>query len=498
MVVGALLTAAVAAAPVLRKEVTSLPGLAGDLPSKMYTGFLPAGTPPSGNGTMYFHYWLQEAEVNASTAPVMVWYNGGPGASSLFGMLTELGPLLLNEGSMGAEYNRTGVPQLQRNDFAWTKYASVVAIDSPPPVGFSFCSEAGQTGGGGSCGDWTDELVAEANRKALGAFFADAFPEFEGRDFYIAGESYAGVYVPLLTDQFMRNPLPASGPKFRGIAVGDGCTGKEGICGLEVKQLYYLAAFLHGHGQTPEAQWEKLRSACPNGAESAVRPACLARCGEVIASGGGWYQYDLYDDCPYSHGFAAPRRRAVGSKVSPVAGVGVTPCPGDAMQLWLERADVRAALGLAPGANFFNVDGSWPQYKSTVGTVLPIYKKAVDAGLRVMIYNGDTDPAINSMLAQDVHFAALKEEGVRETAAWRAWTLDGVKRMGGFVTEFAGGSLWFTTIRGAGHMVPEIKPAAAAVMISSFLAAESLPRWRPLAPPPMAPWLREMLNATRV
>jgi hypothetical protein len=38
--------------PPSKTEVASLPGWEGELPSKMFTGFIDAGTPPSGKGTM--------------------------------------------------------------------------------------------------------------------------------------------------------------------------------------------------------------------------------------------------------------------------------------------------------------------------------------------------------------------------------------------------------------------------------------------------------------
>ncbi len=53
---------------------------------------------------------------------------------------------------------------------------------------------------------------------------------------------------------------------------------------------------------------------------------------------------------------------------------------------------------------------------------------------------------------------------------WAPWTLDGCLRMGGYVTQYAG-DLSFITVRGSGHMVPQYKPAAAAVMMSRWLDA---------------------------
>jgi Serine carboxypeptidase len=60
----------------------------------------------------------------------------------------------------------------------------------------------------------------------------------------------------------------------------------------------------------------------------------------------------------------------------------------------------------------------------------------------------DTDPAINSFAAQNW----TSHLGFNETQSWRPWTIDGCRRMGGYVTRYQG-NFDFLTIRGAGHMV---------------------------------------------
>ena len=78
---------------------------------------------------------------------------------------------------------------------------------------------------------------------------------------------------------------------------------------------------------------------------------------------------------------------------------------------------------------------------------MPFYKELAESSdLRVLVYNGDTDPGINSLVSQNWTVSL----GLEETEAWRPWTLDGKSRMGGYVTRYAGG-LDFLTIRGSGH-----------------------------------------------
>lgn len=70
--------------------VATLPGY-GTPPAPQWSGFLPGD-----QGGVMLHYWFASAEVtDPGSAPVVLWLNGGPGSSSILGMLQEHGPLLV-------------------------------------------------------------------------------------------------------------------------------------------------------------------------------------------------------------------------------------------------------------------------------------------------------------------------------------------------------------------------------------------------------------------
>jgi carboxypeptidase C (cathepsin A) len=183
-------------------EVKSLPGWSGNLPSRTWSGHLNAGHDVQNgqNYTMLHWYMFVEAEVaNPADAPVILFSNGGPGASSAFGMFTEFGPLQLSTESL--DYDP---PRLTYNPYSWTQLANILIINGPPPVGYSYCLPAGPSGDGFSCGSWNDTRTAIQNVNFINNFY-EGFPEYKKNPLYIVGESYAGVYcgqiVSMLLEQ---------------------------------------------------------------------------------------------------------------------------------------------------------------------------------------------------------------------------------------------------------------------------------------------------------
>lgn len=75
--------------------------------------------------------------------------------------------------------------------------------------------------------------------------------------------------------------------------------------------------------------------------------------------------------------------------------------------------------------------------------------------------------------------------GFTEIEEWRPWTVDGCRRMGGYVQRYEG-MFDFLTIRGAGHMVPTYKGEATLTFLKAWIEGKDYPRYDPQCKRPVS------------
>ena len=122
----------------------------------------------------HFFFWFFESRNEPSKDPIILWLNGGPGCSSLTGLFFELGP-----SSIGPDLRPI------HNPYSWNKNASVIFLDQPVNVGYSYSSNS-----------ISNTVSAGKDVYAFLELFFQKFPQFLQNEFHIAGESYAGHYIP--------------------------------------------------------------------------------------------------------------------------------------------------------------------------------------------------------------------------------------------------------------------------------------------------------------
>ena len=532
----------------LADQIHVLPGWTKTIPSRMFSGYVDAGTSEE-NGThytMHEHYFFVESEGDPMRDPLIIWTNGGPGASSMFGLFVELGPFYLSGDSFFTPYaEETGIPELFRNEHSWSKLANLLIINSPPPIGYSYCDPVGPTGDGYSCGTWNDTKTAYHNRIYLESFF-ERFPKFKNSDIYVIGESYAGVYVPTLVREILdqtedSDNAAMDGQKWmiknslKGFAVGDACMGTKNVCGKDGPGPLLNLEFMRGHGQFSEKLYRDVFKKCSmedligfregdgnnfdyfNG--GITDKTCLDHLKKIENATGPYYIYHLYDACWYQNDLEPPHNSLTqkrdyfssvppfhnkvaedskkpdkltatrgarhGQRTTPVSSTGKLslsgavndyPCGGNAAFFeWVMKPQVKQALHVEHGAIFFSGDnGVGFTYNTTEPDLMPFYYRVVtETDLRVLVYNGDADPAINSFTAQNW----TSHLGVEEIEPWRPWTIDGKEYIGGYVTRYEN-KFDFLSIRAAGHMVPQYKPKVTFEFLERWLNNEPWKEWR--------------------
>ncbi|XP_075033800.1 lysosomal protective protein [Mixophyes fleayi] len=445
-------------------EITYLPGLRKQPSFSQFSGYLDV---PGGK---HLHYWFVESQKNPSSSPLVLWLNGGPGCSSLDGLLTEHGPFLIQPDGVSLEYNT----------YSWNMIANVLYLEAPAGVGFSYSDDKNyQT---------NDTDVAYNNYMALKKFY-QLFPEYAANELYITGESYGGVYVPSLAVEVSKD----SSINLKGIAVGNGLSSYE----TNDNSLVFFAYY---HGILGSGLWTELQKFCCQGGKCQFYNSKDTNCSLLVQEAmhdiysTGLNIYNLYEACAggapgevrdkgdhialYYPGLISPKMHMhFNKKLVLLSDVQKPikldpPCVNStASSTYLNNLFVRKALHISPEVNKWEVCSFdvYRYYGRIYETMKDHYMKLLATlKYRILVYNGDVDMACN-FLGDEWFVDSLQQKLQVQRRPW-LYTDGDQQQIGGFVKEFT--NLTFLTIKGAGHMVPTDKPSSAFIVFSRYIKNE--------------------------
>ncbi|KAE9379291.1 hypothetical protein N431DRAFT_434295 [Stipitochalara longipes BDJ] len=400
---------------------------------KQYSGYL-----DDEENDKHLFYWFFESRNDPKNDPVILWLNGGPGCSSLTGLFLELGPSSIDSKL-----------KLHDNPYSWNANASVIFLDQPVNVGYSYSGSS-----------VSNTIAAGKDVYALLTLFFKQFPEYAKQDFHIAGESYAGHYIPVFTSEILSHKK--RNINLKSVLIGNGLT--DGYT-----QYEHYRPMACGKGGYPAVLDEGECQAMDN-----ALPRCQSLIQNCYDSESVWSCVPASIYC--NNAFIGPYQRT-GQNVYDIRGK----CEDSSnlcysalgyISEYLNKKEVQQELGAEVSSydscNFdinrnFLFQGDWMQpFHRLVPGILE--------QIPVLIYAGDADFICN-WLGNQAWTEALEWPGQKDfnKASIKDIKLDNGDKYGKIKSS---GNFTFLQIFGAGHMVPMDQPEASLDFLNRWVGGE--------------------------
>ncbi|KAI9726419.1 MAG: hypothetical protein M1828_001241 [Chrysothrix sp. TS-e1954] len=401
---------------------------------KQYSGYL-----DDEEEDKHLFYWFFESRNDPKNDPVVLWLNGGPGCSSLTGLFMELGPSAINKHV-----------DIKFNPYSWNSNASVIFLDQPVNVGYSYSGSS-----------VSNTVAAGKDVYALMTLFFKQFPEYAQQAFHIAGESYAGHYIPVFASEILSHKN--RNINLQSVLIGNGLT--DGLT-----QYGYYRPMACGDGGWPAVLDEGECQSMDN-----ALPRCQSLIQSCYDSESSWSCVPASIYC--NNALLGPYQRT-GQNVYDVRGKcedSSNLCYSELgwISKYLNEPKVMKALGAEVSSydscNFdinrnFLFAGDWMK---------PFHRLVPDLleQLPVLIYAGDADFICN-WLGNLAWTEALEWPGQKEykKAKMTPLTLlDSDKETGAVKSS---GNFTFARLHAGGHMIPYDQPEASLDMFNRWLGGE--------------------------
>uniref|UniRef100_A0A8C5NW77 Probable serine carboxypeptidase CPVL n=1 Tax=Jaculus jaculus TaxID=51337 RepID=A0A8C5NW77_JACJA len=410
------------------RQKLSLVGPFPGLNVKSYAGYITVNK--FYNSNLFF--WFFPAKIQPEEAPVVLWLQGGPGGSSMFGLFVEHGPYVVTS-------NMT----VHDREFPWTTTLSMLYIDNPVGTGFSFTdSHKGYA--------VSEDDVAKDLYSALIQFF-QLFPEYANNDFYASGESYAGKYVPAIAHYIHSlNPVREFKIHLKGVALGDAYSDPESIVGG-------YAAFLYQIGLLDEKQKKYFQQQCDE-------------CIKHIKKENWLKAFEILDQL--LDGDLTSNPSFFQNVTGCASYYNLLQCMELEDQSYYEKflslPEVRQAIHV--GNQNFSDGTDVEKYlrEDTMQSARPWLTEIMN-NYKVLLYNGQLDIIVaaslteRSLMAMD--WKASQEFSMVERKVWKIFKSD--SDVAGYVRQV--GDFHQVIVRGGGHILPYDQPFRSFDMINRFI-----------------------------
>lgn len=379
----------------------------------------------------HLFFWYFPAQTNADKAPVLLWLQGGPGATSMFGLFGEHGP-----------FEPKSKHGLKLRKYSWNLNHNMIYIDNPVGTGYSLTKN----------GYAKNETKVGADLyEALLQFF-QMFPKLQQNEFFVSGESYAGKYVPAISYTIHKNnPSAAQKINFAGMAIGNGLSDPEHQ--FKYGEYLYQLGIIDGAGrklfQDAEAQ-----------AVSFIQKKEWLSAFQVFNR---MLDADLNQTSIFTNmtGFTNYYNFLVANDTNPKMAY---------MGKFIQNVETRKAIHV--GDSPFNGLGQDVEINLVEDIMQSVAPWVIEllSHYPVLIYNGQLDIIVAYPLTvnylNNLKFSAADEY---KTAKRYVWRVDG--EVAGFAKH--AGNLTEVLVRNAGHMVPTDQPKWAFDLITRFTHRKS-------------------------
>ncbi|KAK2766046.1 hypothetical protein FQN54_007561 [Arachnomyces sp. PD_36] len=444
-------------------------------------------------------FWFFESREDPENAPLSIWMNGGPGSSSMIGLLQENGPCIINDDSNSTELN----------PWSWNNKVNMLYIDQPNQVGFSYDTPTNgtfdQASGLLSLTDFPDGVPEQNNTFYVGTFpsqnpeyaanntmnaarsmwhFAQVwfqeFPGYKPEDDRISiwTESYGGRYGPAFTSYFQeQNEKIANGTSddeadsyyihLDTLGIINGCIDLQAQS-LSYPQFAYNNTY--GIETINETVYNEAVNAYnkPNGCKDRIN-----HCRDIASEGDPNFHgnnrtvnevcHDASDYC--SNNVEGPFLEHSGRGYYDIAHPDLDPFPKEYFVGYLNQHWVQAALGVP--TNFttsvnsvyagFTENGDYA--RSDVRGYLEDIAYILDSGIKVALVYGDRDYACNWIGGEKVSLEVEYSDSSSFRDAGYADIQTNSSYVGGQVRQY--GNFSFSRVYQAGHEVPAYQPDTA-------------------------------------